>query len=73
MEMTIIPKDCLLCDVCNREVVDRQGLVLAPFVWTDWGIFCDLHESSARTIRRFRQGDRVPFHHALWLPLVVTG
>ncbi len=68
---TIIPKDCLLCDVCNAELVSESGEVLEPCMWTDWGLICWRHTSKRRPIQVFEKGETVPRSHVLWLPLVI--
>jgi len=40
MERTIIPKDCLLCDVCNKQVSDDKFIALENMSWYEGWLYC---------------------------------
>lgn len=72
MTIAIIPKDCLLCDLCNTELVAECGHVVRNCVWTDWGLVCVEHGSNEPVIEGFEKGDFVGKQHMLWHPLVIA-
>lgn len=38
---TVIPKDCLLCDVCNKQLSDSQFIALEYCFWYQGWLYCD--------------------------------
>ncbi|KXA95587.1 hypothetical protein AKJ36_00140 [candidate division MSBL1 archaeon SCGC-AAA259I07] len=72
-----IEKTFLLCDLCNRTLVNEKGEVLSDFVWTDWGLICsqkfqELDESDFEVIAEFEEGDRISRDHELFTPMEIT-
>lgn len=41
MTRSIIPKDCLLCDVCNKQLSDSQFIALDYCFWYEGWLYCD--------------------------------
>ncbi len=41
MTRSIIPKDCLLCDVCNKQLSDSQFIALDYCFWYQGWLYCD--------------------------------
>ncbi|KXA95215.1 hypothetical protein AKJ36_01240 [candidate division MSBL1 archaeon SCGC-AAA259I07] len=72
-----IPKESLLCDLCNRTLVDEKGDVLEDFVWTDWSLICrekfeEFDKSDFEVIAQFEQGDRISKDHEFFAPMKIT-
>ena len=40
MERIEIPKDCLLCDVCNKQVSDQKFVALEDISWYEGWLYC---------------------------------
>jgi hypothetical protein len=40
MERFVIPKDCLLCDVCNKQVSDENFVALEDLSWYAGWLYC---------------------------------
>lgn len=40
-DITIIPKDCCLCDVCNKQLTDSQFIALEYCFWYQGWLYCD--------------------------------
>ena len=40
MEIVEIPKDCLLCDVCNKQVSDQKFIALEDLSWYQGWLYC---------------------------------
>ena len=40
MERIEIPKDCLLCDVCNKQVSDHAFIALEDISWYEGWLYC---------------------------------
>jgi hypothetical protein len=40
MERIEIPKDCLLCDVCNKQVSDHKFVALEDLSWYQGWLYC---------------------------------
>jgi len=40
-EISIIPKDCCLCDVCNKQLTDSQFIALEYCFWYEGWLYCD--------------------------------
>ncbi len=73
----IIPKEFLLCDLCNRTLVNEKGEVLEDFVWTDWGLICsekfeELDENDFEVIAEFKEADEISKDHELFTPMKIT-
>lgn len=41
MPRSLIPKDCLLCDVCNKQLSDSQFIALEYCFWYQGWLYCD--------------------------------
>ena len=41
MTRTIIPKTCILCDVCNKQLSDSQFIALDYCFWYEGWLYCD--------------------------------
>lgn len=41
MTRTIIPKDCILCDVCNKQLSDSQFIALDYCFWYEGYLYCN--------------------------------
>ena len=41
MERIVIPKDCLLCDVCNKQVSDEKFIALEDMTWYEGWLYCN--------------------------------
>ena len=39
-ERTIIPKDCLLCDVCNAQLSDEKFIATKNSEWRQGWLYC---------------------------------
>lgn len=39
-EVTFIPKDCLLCDVCNEQLTDEKFIALSFCFWYRGWLYC---------------------------------
>ena len=40
MERIEIPKDCLLCDVCNKQVSNENFIALEDLSWFEGWLYC---------------------------------
>ena len=40
-DVTIIPKDCCLCDVCNKQLTDGQFIAIEYSFWYLGWLYCD--------------------------------
>jgi hypothetical protein len=40
-DVTIIPKDCCLCDVCNKQLTDGQFIAIEYCFWYEGWLYCD--------------------------------
>ena len=40
MERIEIPKDCLLCDICNKQVSDQKFVALEDLSWYEGWLYC---------------------------------
>ena len=40
MERIEIPKDCLLCDVCNKQVSNEKFIALEDLSWYQGWLYC---------------------------------
>ena len=40
MEIVEIPKECLLCDVCNKQVSDQKFIALEDLSWYEGWLYC---------------------------------
>ena len=40
MEFTEIPKECLLCDVCNKQVSNQNFVALEDLSWYEGWLYC---------------------------------
>ena len=41
MNSTIIPKDCILCDVCNMQLSDGQFVAIGNSTWYEGWLYCE--------------------------------
>tara|TARA_B100000749_G_scaffold238793_1_gene197947 strand:- start:24 stop:266 length:243 start_codon:yes stop_codon:yes gene_type:complete len=41
MGSTVIPKDCLLCDVCNMQLSDGQFVAIGNSTWYEGWLYCE--------------------------------
>jgi len=41
MTRSIIPKDCCLCDVCNKQVTDENFIAIEYCFWYQGWLYCD--------------------------------
>ena len=41
MGSTVIPKDCLLCDVCNMQLSDGQFVAIGKSTWYEGWLYCE--------------------------------
>lgn len=41
MTRTVIPKDCCLCDVCNKALTDENFIATAYSFWYEGWLYCD--------------------------------
>lgn len=76
MKREFIPKDVLLCDICNDQVVNEEGEVIRDFVWTDYGLICSerfeqIDDGEFAVIDEFKEGDRIPRSHQLFRPMEI--
>ena len=40
MTRTVIPKDCLLCDVCNKQLSDNLFIAIEDSSWYEGWLYC---------------------------------
>lgn len=40
-DITIIPKDCCVCDVCNKQLTDNQFIAIEYSFWYQGWLYCD--------------------------------
>jgi len=40
MSRTVIPKDCILCDVCNKQLSDENFIVSEDCEWYEGWLYC---------------------------------
>lgn len=40
LEVTVIPKDCVVCDVCNRQLSDENFVATADSYWYEGDLLC---------------------------------
>lgn len=41
MTRSVIPKDCVLCDVCNKQCSDNQFIATEYCFWYQGWLYCD--------------------------------
>jgi len=41
MTRTVIPKDCCLCDVCNKQLTDENFIAIEYSFWYEGWLYCD--------------------------------
>ena len=41
MNSTIIPKDCILCDVCNMQLSDDKFIAIGNSTWYEGWLYCE--------------------------------
>ena len=41
MTRTVIPKDCIVCDVCNKQLSDSQFIALDYCFWYEGWLYCN--------------------------------
>ena len=41
MTRTIIPKDCCLCDICNKQTTDENFIATCDQKWFEGWLYCD--------------------------------
>ena len=42
MDRITIPKDCLLCDVCNKQLTDDKFIALESMSWYEGWLYCGM-------------------------------
>lgn len=40
-DTTIIPKDCCLCDVCNKQLTDSEFIAIEYCFWYQGWLYCN--------------------------------
>ena len=40
MERIEIPKDCIVCDICNKQVSDQKFVALEDLSWYEGWLYC---------------------------------
>ena len=40
MERIEIPKDCIVCDICNKQVSDQKFVALEDLSWYQGWLYC---------------------------------
>jgi len=74
---TVIPKDCLLCDVCNAQLSDGEFIALADCTWYQGWLYCKPCETQYNPkkflehIRDILEGDDLS-DSELALPIVIS-
>ena len=41
MTRTIIPKDCCVCDICNKQLTDENFIAIEYCFWYKGWLYCD--------------------------------
>ena len=41
MERTVIPKDCVICDTCNKSCSDENFIATCDSFWYEGWLYCD--------------------------------
>ena len=41
MERTVIPKDCVVCDLCNKACTDENFIATCDSRWYEGWLYCD--------------------------------
>jgi len=60
MEKIEIPKDCLLCDSCNKQLSDENFIANDEATWREGWLFCkDCDISSIPLIMHISKGDNL--------------
>ena len=65
MEMTreIIPKDCLLCDTCNKALTDGDFVATDDSTWYEGWLYCkeceDKYKPSMKIILKIEKYDNL--------------
>mgnify|MGYP003650318683 FL=1 len=79
MEFTEIPKDCLLCDICNKQVSDQKFVALEDLSWYEGWLYCrdcekEYHseETEQVLIRNIFEGENMS-KTDLAKPIVIEG
>ena len=74
---TIIPKDCCLCDVCNKRLTDSKFIATADCEWYEGYLYCmDCKkeykpETDLKLIARITKGEDIS-NTELARPMVFT-
>ena len=71
-----IPKSVLVCDVCNKTLVDELGNVLTDCIWIDWGLVCKSHsdlinDPQTKKIEEFSKEGIISRNHQLFTPMKI--
>ena len=53
-EISIIPKDCCLCDVCNKQLTDSQFIALEYCFWYEGWLYCDSCNKEYKPMRELK-------------------
>jgi len=79
MEFTEIPKDCLLCDICNKQVSDQKFVALEDLSWYEGWLYCQdcerkwhSEETEQVLIRNIFEGENMS-KTDLAKPIVIEG
>lgn len=63
MTRTIIPKDCVVCDTCNKQCSDENFIAICDSKWFSGWLYCDEclikypNGSGGELIQVIRKGD----------------
>jgi hypothetical protein len=62
---TVIPKDCIICDLCNKQVSDGKFVATCDSEWYEGWLYCDdcikkyPKGSGGKLIKSIKKGDRL--------------
>ena len=78
MTRTIIPKDCVLCDLCNKQCSDEHFVATCNSFWYEGWLYCDEciikypKGTGGKLIMKIIKGDNLA-QTDLALPIVLDG
>lgn len=76
MTRTVIPKDCVVCDLCNDSCSDGDFIATKDSFWYEGWLYCDeCHKkypkgSGGKLVREIKKGDDLS-KTELALPMVM--